>query len=224
MKSRFNLSIKKPCSEDFNKFSITTKGGFCDSCKKEVIDFTKMNSQEIIQYIEKKDSQKICGRFYAKQLNNYETKTYKRNFQSIISSVGFMIVSFFLSSKTQAQENNEIKQSLKDNHVNDSIKEKRILVKGTVVDEIGPLAGVNVIIQGTTFGTTTDFDGNFEFPEELKKGDVLIFSYTGLESKKIVIENANSVSKIELKVSMAPCEIIMMGKVAKKGVYSSKNK
>ena len=35
-------------------------------------------------------------------------------------------------------------------------------VSGAVYDETGiPLPGANVIIEGTSTGTTTDFDGNF---------------------------------------------------------------
>ena len=35
-------------------------------------------------------------------------------------------------------------------------------VKGTVSDDSGmPLAGANIIIDGTTTGVVTDFDGNF---------------------------------------------------------------
>ena len=36
------------------------------------------------------------------------------------------------------------------------------VVKGTVVDTDGvPLIGANVLVQGTTVGTITDFDGSF---------------------------------------------------------------
>ena len=48
MKQNFSISIKSPCQENFESFEPTQKGGFCDSCQKEVIDFTKMSSQEIL--------------------------------------------------------------------------------------------------------------------------------------------------------------------------------
>ena len=39
-----------------------------------------------------------------------------------------------------------------------------INVKGKVIDADGsePLIGVSILVQGTTQGTVTDFDGNFE--------------------------------------------------------------
>ena len=58
---------------------------------------------------------------------------------------------------------------------------------GTVVDvENLPLIGVNVIIKGSTVGTTTDLDGNFSL--EGKKGDVLVFSYIGMVSQEIAFK------------------------------------
>ena len=51
-------------------------------------------------------------------------------------------------------------------------------VNGTVLDQDGiPLPGVNVVIKGTTNGTTTDFDGNFSI--KIKKGQTLEFNYIG---------------------------------------------
>jgi hypothetical protein len=35
-------------------------------------------------------------------------------------------------------------------------------VSGTVTDKDGALPGVNVIVKGTTIGTTTDLDGNYK--------------------------------------------------------------
>ena len=51
-------------------------------------------------------------------------------------------------------------------------------ITGTVSDETGPLPGVSVLIEGTTSGTETDFDGNYSI--EAKSGDVLRFSFVGM--------------------------------------------
>jgi hypothetical protein len=96
------------------------------------------------------------------------------------------------------------------------------VVKGTVSDENGPLPGANVILKGSSVGTASDMDGNFEFPQKLKKGDVLIFSYVGLETQFVTIENQNSASNVTLKLDSGIEEIIVVGKVATKKVYSSK--
>src|SRR5680860_341632 len=51
-------------------------------------------------------------------------------------------------------------------------------VTGTVTDQDGlPLPGVNILVQGTTNGTQTDFDGNYSI--EASEGDELLFTYIG---------------------------------------------
>ena len=100
--------------------------------------------------------------------------------------------------------------------------ETSFVVKGNVSDETGPLPGVNVILQGSRTGTATDDAGNFMFPIKLKKGDVLIFSYVGMESQKLVINNKESAANIALVIDMSMVEIIVTGKVATKKVYTSK--
>lgn len=59
-------------------------------------------------------------------------------------------------------------------------------VTGTVIGaDNEPLTGVNVIIQGTTNGTITDFDGNYSITVE--PGNVLEFSYIGMRSQAITV-------------------------------------
>ena len=83
-------------------------------------------------------------------------------------------------------------------------------VGGVVTDgETGtPLPGVNVLIQGTTTGVSTDFDGNYSIQAE--DGQVLEFSYLGFEVQTI------TVSGDQLDVSLQPStnfldEIVVTG-------------
>ncbi len=58
-----------------------------------------------------------------------------------------------------------------------------ITVSGTVTDPSGePIPGVNVVIEGTQSGTSTDFDGKFSLVA--KPNDVIIFSSLGYETLK----------------------------------------
>ena len=59
-------------------------------------------------------------------------------------------------------------------------------IKGIVSEVRGePLAGVNVVVKGTTRGTVTDLNG--EYSLEAKKGETLVFSFIGC----ICIHNAD---------------------------------
>lgn len=221
MENQLNLNIKTPCSENFDQFSSTAKGGFCGSCQKEVIDFTKMNTQDIIEHFKSHKTEATCGRFKTTQLTAIPQKRKKLNFMSGIGFACLTILSIFTA---QAQDTKKQPEPLVKNpsEIKTSEFQKSFTVKGTVSDDSIPLPGVNIILQGTTTGTSTDFDGNFEFPIKLKRGDVLVFSYLGLTTQKVIITDKNSDSDIELKIDMKMDNSFVMGKVAVKEVYKSK--
>lgn len=54
-------------------------------------------------------------------------------------------------------------------------------VSGTVTDASGPIPGVNVVVKGKKTGIQTDIDGKFAITA--KTGDVLVFSFVGMEDK-----------------------------------------
>jgi len=63
-------------------------------------------------------------------------------------------------------------------------------VSGTVSDESGALPGVSVLIKGTTTGTETDFDGKYSL--QANSGEVLQFSYIGMETAFKTVGAANN--------------------------------
>jgi TonB-linked SusC/RagA family outer membrane protein len=65
-------------------------------------------------------------------------------------------------------------------------------VTGTVTDNSGlPLPGVNVIEDGTSNGTQTDFDGNFSI--EVAQEAILVFSYLGMKKQKVTVGSQSSI-------------------------------
>lgn len=65
----------------------------------------------------------------------------------------------------------------------------QVVVQGKVENEQqDPLFGVSVVLEGTTTGTTTDFDGNYSI--NASNGDILIFSYLGFLTKKVTVNGA----------------------------------
>lgn len=71
-------------------------------------------------------------------------------------------------------------------------------VRGIIVDDEGaPLPGVNVIIKGTTVGTTTDANGNYSLT--LPGNDAtLVFSFIGYVTQEI------AATKPEINISLKP--------------------
>ena len=53
-------------------------------------------------------------------------------------------------------------------------------ITGTVTDSSGePIPGANIILAGSTAGTTTDFNGNYTFNTDLEGEQTLKVSYLG---------------------------------------------
>lgn len=65
---KFNLSIPKPCHENWAQMTPAEKGRFCGSCQKTVFDFTNMSDRELAAFF-KKPAGSVCGRFHQDQLN-----------------------------------------------------------------------------------------------------------------------------------------------------------
>ena len=62
-------------------------------------------------------------------------------------------------------------------------------VTGKVVDEKGGgLPGVSVVIKGTTRGTSTAIDGNFEL-DNVNENTTLVFSFVGYKSLEVIVGN-----------------------------------
>lgn len=70
MKNYYSIAIPKPCHEDWNQMSPKDKGRFCNSCSKTVVDFTKMETFEIQDFINEHKDSRICGHFKQTQLDS----------------------------------------------------------------------------------------------------------------------------------------------------------
>lgn len=225
MKDQFKLEIAEPCSENFYEFTPTDTGGFCDSCSKNVVDFTTMSSTEIYNYFKNDTRAETCGRFHTSQLKAYHNPIVKRQRFSLFGGLALALMAGLTSQVAEAQQptpQTEIRSQISKVETM-TTQQKDFTVKGVVLDESNlPLPGVNIVLQGTALGTQTNFDGEFEFPELLKVGDVLVISYVGYDTQRIEIKNENSASEVSLKLDMTNDHTILMGKVAVKKVHKSK--
>lgn len=67
-----------------------------------------------------------------------------------------------------------------------------INVKGTITDNAGEtIIGANILLQGTSTGTITDYDGNFTL--QVPPDGVLLISYIGYKSQSIPINNRTTI-------------------------------
>ncbi len=83
-------------------------------------------------------------------------------------------------------------------------------ITGKITDEENgeSLIGVNIIIQGTSNGTVTDFDGNYSI--DANAGDVLVYSYTGYSEQQLTV-GASTVMDVVMSAGSLLDEVVVVG-------------
>lgn len=82
-------------------------------------------------------------------------------------------------------------------------------VTGKVSDKTGVIPGVNVLVKGTKVNTATDFDGSYSI--KAKTGDVLVFSYVGMNNKQVTVGSSNSVNVTLESEAQLMNEVVVVG-------------
>lgn len=188
---KLELKIDRPCSEKWESFENRGLNGFCASCEKEVIDFTKMSDRQIKDYF-LNSAGDVCGRMRKNQQKEYILE-YNHPLSKLTAGLLTLGSVLFSSVSIQAQDKDKIefleskKISLTNNYSG--------VVSGIVVDETGEaLPGVNVAIEGTAKGTSTDLDGYYSI--EAKPTDILTFSYVGFETIEKKVDSKSNMDVV----------------------------
>lgn len=83
-------------------------------------------------------------------------------------------------------------------------------VTGVVTDDNGlPMPGVNIMIEGTSTGTQTDFDG--EYSLTASPGDVLVFSFMGTQTIERVVGESDTYNVILEQDDAILDEVVVIG-------------
>ena len=226
MKANYVLNINNPCSENWQTMSKNDLGRHCDNCRTDVLDFSKLSDEEIIKYLSKKQSAKICGRLEPHQMGRLlkAENSKKIKFNSIIAAL--FLVGAAKSTIAQAQkkpptEQREIFEQKTENIENLNAQQKNNqdslskVIEGLVIadDDKLPLPGVSVKIKGTNSSAFTNTEGKFKLnvPNELlaKKFDLEI-RYIGYKTLVTQIKPNDLLTNKEFKICV---EASVMGEV-----------
>jgi len=107
-----------------------------------------------------------------------------------------------------------------------------IYSQNVVVDKINKqsIPNVNITIKNTNKGFVTDSNGVFYIKNNLKKGDILVFTALGYEPKEVIFENNIHLQEVSLTRKTENLqEVILSSKSKEKeliqlGVYKHKNR
>ncbi|SNR56443.1 hypothetical protein [Flavobacterium sp. ov086] len=215
MKKKFTLEITTPCSENFDKMIPNSKGSFCDSCAKNVIDLSRKTNSEIARFIVENKDQNICARLKTTQLEN----EFEYNEISKMNNLKYAAIaaSVLLTSNVVAQEKEPIKTEvispIPENHILGKIayipavsENISIIVKGKLLDakthrpldeRTYPDLTLNINNEPTPVKVNPK-TGEFSIPVILSKDDkVLIINIAGSDYylSKIIPFDVKSVKK-----------------------------
>jgi len=218
LSNKINISIPKPCHENWEAMTPEDKGRFCSVCTKTVFDFTKASDKEIIEHLNKDAT--TCGRFVSSQLNRDLIITKEKSSYWIIATA--TLFSFLgIGSQTAYSQ---VKQDtiLTDKKLNKNIintTNNPITITGIVSDDLGPIAGVNVVVKGTTKGTATDFDGKYSI--EAHEGDNLVFNFIGFKTYETIIDfKSTTINVIMIEDgNLVSTGIVLIGGIKRKTFF-----
>lgn len=83
-------------------------------------------------------------------------------------------------------------------------------VSGTVTDGQMPIPGINIVIQGTSTGTTTDFDGFYTL-DNVPADAVLVFSFVGYGTQEIPVNGRSTINVTMEEDAAALSEVVVIG-------------
>lgn len=228
-----NISIPKPCAEKFSTFLPTARGGFCQYCRKEVVDFTKMSQKELFIYISI-TSGKTCGRFGAHQLGALRPpQPLPRNkYKLWLTALGFTALVTPVSM-TKAQQKMEVTATIGSADVHYSQHDKPaaahkgegVTLRGRVISatEDYSLPGARIALKGTVIETLADTAGNFSLcvPKDVGPEITLVFHFIGyIPTEKCVrlVGDEQNVGEIALEIEMLG-ELVVVNRWTPRGMW-----
>ncbi len=210
------ITIPKPCSENWHQMTPIQKGAFCQSCSKEVLDFTNTSKTELARKLDA--NQNICGRFKPEQLDTPLPSITRSNFQRNAAILGFTsLLALTIPTAATSQTTKPLPvHEMKDDFILGRIavqpvSKNTMVIRGVVSNKTQLLVGARVVLDGTEISTQTDSLGQYELTIPLavvEKHKNLVFSHIGFESTCRTI-NLNS---NDLNVSLEE-ELHIMGEV-----------
>ncbi len=135
----FRISLDSPCSEDLNNMQDTSCGKFCNSCQKEVFDFTKLSDNEIYKIMQA-NTGKVCAQLTTTQLENgftYTEETYNNTawlkYAASILFIGGITNAF---SQAGLPKLTPVKTEQTLNKTSKSTHKDSINIQGTIINAI----------------------------------------------------------------------------------------
>ncbi|MBK7817612.1 MAG: carboxypeptidase regulatory-like domain-containing protein [Sphingobacteriaceae bacterium] len=188
------INIAEPCHENWEKMLDEERGKFCLSCQKQVVDFSRMSNEEIINYFNVNEGKKICGRIAKHQHNtpisNYQkvvTPWFNRYVAGFFMALGFYNPSSAQTKDVPVEQHMKGEIAVKQPHIR---SDKKLVINGRVLNSATNkgMKGVSITVVGSDITVTTDKNGNYtiSIPARLQNENLVLSVYhSGYNSQEI---------------------------------------
>ena len=123
----------------------------------------------------------------------------------------FILLILFMTWALVLGQSEGIGSEKNPNEIMEVLKPVPVSVSGVVSDQEGEmLIGVNVLEEGTTNGTATDFNGQYSL-DNVADDAVLVFSYVGLLSQEISVDGRTSIDVTLISDAQVLDELVVVG-------------
>jgi len=126
----------------------------------------------------------------------YELKLENENETLVFMAVGFEEIQIPVKEKNRIDVQFKGENTIRVNTVSTKTftNENKNTVTGKVTDQNGdPISGATVIIKGTTTGTITNRQGNYEIQLDNENNETLVFSMVGYEVKEVSVKGKEKI-------------------------------
>jgi hypothetical protein len=203
------LSIPKPCHENWDKMTPTQQGRFCNACAKQVVDFTTMSDGEVLNFFLKNKTENVCGRTLPQQLDRVleapkpivPTKLW---YWKYAAAAGLLL----MGKEGMGQEQN-LNTSPKIAQTANTIENIRgeiavsanKIIKGVVKNVVGdPMPFANVSIKNTNNTVQADANGKFSIKHKFINDAILVITAVGFEVKEVTLNTESE--RMEVTIQM----------------------
>ncbi len=124
-----------------------------------------------------------------------------------------VMISFLLSVYSQASASNEYSDVMitGQSDAPESVMQSDVVnITGVVSDDMGPLPGVTVVIQGTKKGTITDASGKYSLIDVPANASI-IFSFIGLKTETIEVKGRTNINVTMTSGAIGLQEVVAVG-------------
>jgi hypothetical protein len=162
-----DISIKKPCHENWDNMTPNEQGAFCHKCVKNVIDFSEKTVEEIKAFFTmKKENERVCGRFTGEQMTELSFDAWFRRFRKFSLVKKMAVVLFFTFGLSLFGSGRIFAQSL---HLKGDVAVERPVMKQGKVKAIKKDTVFNETIKKPVIKKSCAVDNNKQAQGDSKK-------------------------------------------------------